>query len=190
MLFSVVLIFFLLLALPVSGEEGIYESVLRLHVLPAGDSAEDQNLKISVRDAVLQEYGEPLSALKSKEEAETFLALKKAEIEEFVNNFLKEEGVEQTASVTLAKEFFETRSYGEITLPEGYYTALKITLGEGKGQNWWCVLYPALCTEAAMGDRVTVAMEELSESEYRLVSESGYMIKFRTLEILEGIFGK
>ena len=159
-------------------------------MLPASDRAEDQNLTIAVRDAVLEKYGEELTAVKSKAEAEAFLNGHRDEIEGFVNDFLKEKGINQTASVTLEREYFDTRKYGEITLPAGYYTALKITLGEGEGQNWWCVLYPTLCTEAAMGERVNVAKEQLSESEYRLVTDSGYLVKFRTLEILDGIFGK
>lgn len=189
-LLSLVLISFLLLALPVSGEEALYDSVLRLHVLPASDSAEDQNLKIAVRDAVLEKYGEALATVKSKTEAEALLSERRGEIEEFVNAFLKKKHIEQHATVTLEREYFDTRAYGEITLPAGFYSALKITLGEGEGQNWWCVLYPSLCTEAAMGERVNIAKEQLSESEYRLVTDSGYLVKFRTLEILNGIFGK
>ncbi len=189
-LISLVLIFFLILALPISGEEGVYDSIVRLHVRPAGDSAEDQNLKIAVRDELLSRYGEELGTLESKEEAEAYLEEKRPEIEAFVNAFLNENEKEVTATVTLEEEFFETRAYGEITLPAGYYTSLSVTLGEGKGQNWWCVLYPALCTEAAMGERLSVAKEQLSEPAYRLVTDSGYLIKFRTLEILEGIFGE
>ena len=189
-LISLVLISFLLLALPVSGEEALYDSVLRLHVLPASDSAEDQNLKIAVRDAVLEKYGEALAEVQSKEAAEAFLNEKRGEIEAFANAFLKEKGIDQAATVTLEREYFEARKYGEITLPGGYYTALKIKLGEGEGQNWWCVLYPALCTEAAMGERMSIAKEQLSESEYRLVTDSGYLVKFSALEILDGIFGK
>lgn len=189
-LLSLLLILFLVLALPISGEEGVYDSIVRLHVRPASDSAEDQNLKIAVRDELLRRYGEALAELESKQAAEAYLSENRTEIEAFVNAFLKEKGKAPAARVTLEKEFFETREYGEITLPAGYYTSLTVTLGEGEGQNWWCVLYPALCTEAAMGERVSVAKEQLSEPEYRLVTESGYLIKFRTLEVLESIFGE
>lgn len=187
---SLILILFLILALPISGEEEVYDSIVRLHVLPKSDSAVDQNLKILVRDALLAEYGEALGELQSKEEAEEYLEASRPEIEAFVNNFLKEKGEDACAVVSLKEEFFETRTYGEVTLPSGHYTSLTVTIGEGEGQNWWCVLYPALCTEAAMGECVSVAEEQLSESEYRLVTDSGYLLKFRTLEILESVFGK
>lgn len=186
---SFVLIFFLILALPISGEEQIYDSIVRLHVLPSGDSAEEQSLKIAVRDALLTHYGETLSSFESKEEAEEYLKENVDEIEAFVSAFLKENGSSSTVTVTVSEESFERRSYGELTLPAGTYTSLTVKLDGGEGQNWWCVLYPALCTEAAMGDRLSVAEEALGTSEYRLVTDSGYLVKFRTLEILEEIFG-
>ena len=189
LLLSFVLIIAILLALPLSGEEKVYDSIVRLHVLPESDSAADQNLKILVRDALLLNYGEALGALESTAEAEAYLEEKRPEIEAFVNTFLEENGEEAKATVALTEEYFETRAYGELTLPAGYYTSLTVTLGKGEGQNWWCVLYPALCTEAAMGERVKIAKEELSSPEYRLVTDNGYLVKFRSLELLEGIFG-
>ncbi len=183
-----VLIAFVLLALPVSGEEMIYEDVVRLHVLPSGDDAEAQNVKILVRDAILTEYGSLLSGTADADEAKTLLEERLPEIEAFVASFLSERGMDTCVSVTLGEEEFETRSYGDITLPRGSYTALTVTLGEGEGQNWWCVLYPALCTEAALGGTVTLGEGELSASEERLVTRSGYMLRFRTLEILEDLF--
>ena len=189
LLLSFVLIIAILLALPLSGEEKVYDSIVRLHVLPESDSAADQNLKILVRDALLLNYGEALGALESPAEAEAYLEEKRPEIEAFVNTFLEENGEEAKATVALTEEYFETRAYGELTLPAGYYTSLTVTLGKGEGQNWWCVLYPALCTEAAMGERVKIAKEELSSPEYRLVTDNGYLVKFRSLELLEGIFG-
>ncbi len=183
-----VLIAFVLLALPVSGEEMIYEDVVRLHVLPSGDDADAQNVKILVRDAILTEYGTLLSGTADADEAKTLLEERLPEIETFVASFLSERGVDTSVSVTLGEEEFETRAYGDITLPRGSYTALTVTLGGGEGQNWWCVLYPALCTEAALGGTVTLEGGELSASEERLVTRSGYMLRFRTLEILEDIF--
>ena len=183
-----VLIAFILLALPVSGEEKIYEDVVRLHVLPEGDDAEAQNLKILVRDAILTEYGTLLSGAEDTVQAKALLAERLPEIEAFVTAFLNERGADPSVRVTLEEKEFETRAYGNLTLPRGSYTALTVTLGKGEGQNWWCVLYPALCTEAAMGGSVTLEAGALSESEARLVTSSGYMLRFRTLEILEDIF--
>lgn len=187
-LFTALLIVFLVIALPVNGEEAVYEDVVRLHVLPASDSAEDQTLKVLVRDVVLTEYGETLSAFKTKEEAEAYLEKSLPNIQKTVEGFLKEQGKNQTVSVTLTEENFETRKYGEITLPAGSYTSLSIRLDEGEGQNWWCILYPALCTRAALGETVPID-EALTDAEYHLVTDSGYVLRFRTLEILKSIFG-
>ena len=183
-----VLIAFVLLALPVSGEEKIYEDVIRLHVLPTGDDADAQNIKILVRDAILTEYGALLSSTENTEQAKALLTERLPEIEAFVASFLKEKEIDSSVCVTLEEKEFETRAYGGLTLPRGSYTALTVTLGKGEGQNWWCVLYPALCTEAAMGGSVTLGEGALSEAETRLVTSSGYMLRFRTLEILEDIF--
>ena len=183
-----VLIAFVLLALPVSGEEKIYEDVIRLHVRPSGDDADAQNIKILVRDAILTEYGTLLSSTENTEQAKALLTERLPEIEAFVASFLKEKEIDSSVCVTLEEKEFETRAYGGLTLPRGSYTALTVTLGKGEGQNWWCVLYPALCTEAAMGGSVTLGEGALSEAETRLVTSSGYMLRFRTLEILEDIF--
>ena len=188
-LLSGLLILFVFLALPIQGEEAIYENIVRLHVLPSSDSAEDQNLKILVRDAILEEYGDELSSFRSKEEAEQYLEAHLADIDTFVRAFLTAQSYDRTVTVSLEEEYFETRVYGEITLPAGNYSSLTIRLGEGEGQNWWCVLYPSLCTEAALGERVDIAEENLSEAEYKLVTGSGYRLKFRTLEILEAVIG-
>lgn len=187
---SAVLIFFLFLALPISGEEQVYESVVRLHVLPTDDTREAQDLKLLVRDALLSRYGERIGALESKAAAEAFLVENKNDIESYLCALLEENGSKATATVSVSEEYFDTREYNGVTLPAGTYTALTVKLDEGKGQNWWCVLYPSLCTEAAMGDTLTVAKDALSESEYKLVTDEGYLIKLRTLELLEKVFGK
>lgn len=175
-------------ALPLSGEEEIYTGVVRLHVEAASDSAKDQNLKILVRDAVLSAYGEEMMGVKDVKEASALLQGKLPEMEETVRACLREAGEEGEVKLSFGEEYYETRRYGDITLPAGRYTSLRITLGKGEGQNWWCVLYPALCTEAALGK--TVPKEEVfSEAEYRLVKGGEYALKFRTLEILESLFG-
>lgn len=185
-----VLIVFCIVALPAAGEENIYSSVVRLHVLPASDSAADQNGKIAVRDAILEEYGALFDSAASADEARALIAAHLDEIEKTANRTLKENGVAATAEATLCEEYFDARRYGEITLPAGYYTSLTVTVGEGEGQNWWCMLYPALCTRAALGETVTEEEIALSPEEYKLVTSTGYVLKFRTLEWLESIFGK
>lgn len=183
-----VLIAFLCLALPVSGEERIYEDVIRLHILPASDSREAQDAKILVRDTILAAYGDQLSRSESTEQTELFLKERLGEIEELASLALEEAGMNFAVSVSLAKEEFETRAYGDVTLPRGEYTSLTVRLDEGEGQNWWCVLYPSLCTEVALGESIRIEEEALSEAEKRLITASGFMLRFRTLELLEDIF--
>ncbi len=174
---------FLLAALPSAGEEALYDGIIRLHVVAEDDSRVSQDRKLAVRDAVLREYGETLKA-QNAQEAKEDLAAMLPRIRETVERVLAEEGAESSAEVTLKTEYFETRKYGEITLPAGYYTSLCVTIGRGEGQNWWCVLYPALCTEAALGGRVSAEDMALSPEEYRLVTGTGYVVRFRALEIL------
>ena len=174
-------------ALPTEGEEAVYTDVVRLHVLANSDTAEDQGLKIAVRDCILSTYGEALSALSSASEAEALLEASLPDIQKTVETFLEERDAPRTVTVKVTEEYFETRAYEDITLPAGTYTALTVTLGEGKGQNWWCVLYPALCTEGAFGERVA-AEEAFEEGEYKLLTKSGYAVKFRTLELLGSLF--
>ena len=143
-----------------------------------------------MRDAVLCTYGEAFSSLKSKEAATQYLETHLPDIERTVRATLEENGHDYTARVELTEEHFDTRSYGELTLPAGEYTALKITLGKGEGQNFWCMLYPALCTEPAKGEQIKIAADTFDEEEYLLLTDSGYAVKFRTLEILSHIFGK
>ncbi|MBP3436625.1 MAG: stage II sporulation protein R [Clostridia bacterium] len=186
-LLSFVLAVFLCIALPIAGEEKIYEGVVRLHVLANSDTAEDQNLKIEIRDFVLSSYGEMLTDVKNAQEAQAYLQENLSAIQRDVEEFLKSKGKNTPVTVTLEEERFHTRAYENVTLPAGTYTSLTVQIGAGKGQNWWCVLYPALCTQGAMGEKV--AQDAFKEEEYSFVTKSGYAVKFRTLEILETIFG-
>ena len=183
---SVCLVVFVLLAFPASGEERIYTETLRLHVLAASDSTVDQEAKLLVRDAVLEEYGEDFITLKSKEKAEAYLKEKLSEIEKTVERTLAENDLFYTFDVALKEEWFETRTYDNITLPRGEYTALKITLGEGKGQNFWCMLYPALCITPALGEQTT-AQAVYDDAAYELVT-NGYAVRFRALELFSTLF--
>ncbi len=186
-LFSLVLALFLLLALPAAGEEAVYEDTLRLHILAASDETADQTAKLLVRDAVLATYGEAFLAASDKKSAEAYLSSRLPEIEKTVKDTLEENGLAYSVTVTLADEWFDTRAYGEITLPEGKYTALKITLGKGEGQNFWCMLYPALCVAPALGERVS-ADEAYTGASYQLV-KNGYAVRFRTLELISSLLG-
>ena len=177
----------LLACLPIRGEESIYSSVVRLHVLAATDTARDQADKLAVRDRVLEEYGDLLSRASSAEEAAALLEERLSEIGALSREVLKERGSDATVSVRLEKERFARREYGALTVPGGTYLSLRIAIGEGEGQNWWCVLYPPLCTEAAMGEYTSADGSFTPAQEELIVGDT--VIRLRFLEILEAIFG-
>ena len=179
----------LIFTLPASGEESIYADTLRLHVLAASDTTEDQQAKLFVRDAVLEKYGIAFAATESKAEAELYLASRLDEIRVYLQDMLAQKGLSYEIKVSLQEEWFDTRTYDTITLPCGVYTALVITLDEGKGQNFFCMLYPALCTAPALGDRMEIAEEGYGSEAYHLVTGK-YDIRFRTLEFFSEIFGR
>lgn len=129
--------------------DGIREGVLRLHVIAASDSEEDQKIKLQLRDELLIRGSELFSASTTKEDAEKKLADGISLIQQQANSFLRKEEYPLTARVSLEKSYFPTRRYEGFTLPAGFYDALKVTIGPGEGQNWWCVMFPALCLPAA-----------------------------------------
>lgn len=175
----------------VSGE--IRESVVRLHILADSNSEIDQQVKLKVRDALLTKNTELLSGKVTPENAEEYFENSKEELEKCANEVLKENGFNYKAKITLGKEYYTTRVYEDLTFPAGTYTSVKVVLGSGQGQNWWCVMFPPLCVPAATGDITTddgVNLEEyLNEDGERLVSSKGkFKVGFKVLEIYEKLF--
>lgn len=123
----------------------ISDKIIRFHVIANSDSEEDQNVKLEIRDELLGEHGEELSKLKSREESIQYLNTNLKEIEAKANSILKRENKNYTALAVLGKSQFPIKQYGDLTLPAGEYTSLRIVLGEGGGKNWWCVMFPPLC---------------------------------------------
>ncbi len=173
--------------LPVHGEEGIYDSVIRLHVLANSDGEEDQALKLKVRDAVLARAGELLAEVDTLEEAETVLAASLDDLARHAAACLAENGSAYPVRVTLGREQYPTRYYEKLAFPAGEYLSLRVLIGEGAGQNWWCVLFPPLCLSAATakGDTTPLAAG-LTEEQYRMITESSgntkYKLRFKVLE--------
>ncbi|MCQ2386043.1 MAG: stage II sporulation protein R [Clostridia bacterium] len=185
---SLLCLIFLCGALPVNGEDEIYSGIVRLHILADSDEADAQNLKIGLRDALLQEYGDTMKSMTDAEEAIRFLEDEKDSLKAFSDAYLQSRGSDKTTEISVGREYFSERNYGEMTLPAGYYSSLTVKIGEGKGQNWWCVLYPSLCTQAAIGG--TVEETGLTPAQNDLVTKGKYSVKFRSLELLSGLFGK
>ena len=188
--FILLIVAFAIALLPTDKEGAIYTDTLRLHILAESDSEEDQRVKLKIRDAVLLEYGEELKN-SGYEEAVKNTGERLGEIEDFVNRELTDLGYGSTASVSLSEEWYDTRVYEDFTLPCGYYTSLRIVIGSGAGQNWWCVMYPPLCldlaTETAPPDDAAI---DYSSEEIALISKDGYNIKFKLLEIFSSVFQK
>lgn len=130
-------------------KQELQDRILRLHVVAASDSEEDQNVKLKVRDALLTELETVLNQADSKEEAQTLIEGELYHLEQVANQVLQECGVSDHAVVELDQEVFDTRHYDTFTLPAGVYDSLRVTIGSGEGKNWWCVVFPGLCIPAA-----------------------------------------
>lgn len=177
--------------LPTEAEAKIYEDTLRLHILAASDSEEDQALKLSLRDEILRKYAPQLSKAESKDEAAALAESLMPKIQAAAENFIRSKGYSYGVTVTLTEEWYDTRVYESFTLPAGVYTSLRVIIGEGDGKNWWCVMYPPLCidiaTESAPADD---ALIDYTDEECRLITSGGYSIKFKLLEIISSLFSK
>ena len=125
------------------------EGLLRLHVVGASDSKEDQDVKLLVRDAVLASLEEGLDDLTDPAAACDYVARMLPKVKAAADRCLQEAGFSDTAQVSLTEEAFPTRDYDTFSLPAGVYQALRVVIGEGEGQNWWCVVFPKLCMSAA-----------------------------------------
>ena len=182
--------------LPVHGEEVVYENVIRFHVLAESDSEEDQALKLKVRDAVLQAVSPALSDCTDFNEACAVLEEESERIKEIAEETITANGYTYTASAELVTEEYPTRVYDEITLPSGVYTSMKITIGEGAGQNWWCVLFPSVCNSfsvvPARDTGETYIAAGFTPEQYRMIQKESapvYQVRFKVLELLSDLFG-
>ena len=175
---------FMVAIFPTEEDYKVYEDTLRLHILANSDSRMDQDLKIGVRDLILEKLGGELEGEEAIESALEITAELLAEIKDMADEFLEESGVDYSAMVTLAKEWYETRDYKDFTLPRGYYSSLVISLGDGEGQNWWCILFPPMCTDLASES----GGEE--NDEVHQIGKDKYSIKFKTMEIIADLFKK
>jgi len=140
---------------PLKNVGEIFDGVIRLHVVASSDSEEDQRIKLSVRDAVLEKVSEATTGARTREEAGAMIKAELEAIEAAANDALERAGSAETARAVLRREEYPLRIYGGDTggeafaLPAGEYESLRIVIGEGKGKNWWCVLFPPLCVNSA-----------------------------------------
>ena len=175
-----------------STSKDISDSVFRLHVLANSDSAEDQNLKYKVRDKLLEYMNSLCKNTSSKQEAINIANSHLDDFKEIAKNVIIENGYNYDVNVEIGNFEFPTKTYGDISLPSGYYDALRVKIGKAEGQNWWCVMFPPLCfidvTSGVVPDESKESLKEnMNEEEYALISESdsnnGISFKFKILEL-------
>lgn len=126
-------------------QQNLKNNLIRFHVRANSDSSFDQACKLKVRDAVISKVSQMMDKADTKEEAFDILKKQKDSIKNTAQEILKKEGVIQKVKVHFVQEKFPEKTYGQYTFPEGIYDALRIDLGEAKGHNWWCVMFPDLC---------------------------------------------
>lgn len=168
------------------------DSVLRLHVIANSDSVEDQNLKYMVRDNVLSYMNELCTNVSSKEDA---IAIASSHLEDFKQialNTIASNGFDYTVDIEIGNFNFPTKTYGDISLPSGFYDALRIKIGEASGQNWWCVMFPPLCfvdvTSGVVPDASKEQMKSnLSDEEFSLISSDDMDFKFKLVEFFQNL---
>lgn len=164
----------------------ISTKVLRMHVLANSNSIDDQRLKIAVKNNILKSTQELFTDCDNLEEsikiAQSNTELIKASAQEVIKKYNKNYDVK----VYVDNEFFDVREYKDFTLPSGNYNTVKIVIGEGKGKNWWCVMYPAVCISACSDD----FDKALTKEEKKLITSKKYIPKFKILEIINKIKNK
>lgn len=162
------------------------EDLIRFHVVANSDSQEDQRIKLQLRDVLTKALQRPMSQCRDAQAAEYYLQENLKAIETLANSALAQMGCSDSATVTLRDEAFDTRVYDTFSLPAGVYRSLRITIGEGKGENWWCVVFPSLCLPATSEDFDAVAADSGFQKSLAgaLDHQQGYEVRFFLLDCL------
>ena len=164
--------------------EEIRSDVLRLHVIANSDTSVDQNLKLRLRDYILQEGKDIFNGSVNVENAVEKIEPVLPELEKSAKAFVNQAGFDYDVKISLSNEYFTTRTYETVTLPAGKYLALRVVIGSGEGHNWWCVMFPPMCVPAA--DKTDEIENVFSEKEIKLVeSKPKYEPRFKVVEIYE-----
>lgn len=169
--------------------KAVRSEVLRLHVIANSDSSEDQELKLKVRDELLRQSKTIFSPASKKESAEKAACKNLQKLLKAAEKTVRENGKDYSVCVSVGKSSFPTKVYENVTLPAGEYDAVRVVIGEGKGKNWWCVMFPPLCLPAAEKSREL--SDVLSENGQALVqSKPKFEIRFWLIEKIEKLKGK
>lgn len=182
---------------PVHGESEIYDTVVRLHVIANSDSEEDQNLKLKVRDRILELVEPAVKDCKSQSEAIAAIGKIIDELEIAAEETVSKEGYSYDVRIVIGDEYYPTKNYESCAFPAGEYVSLRVCIGDASGANWWCCLFPPLCLSAS-GDNAEKTNEDafiavgLTSEQYKVITETDtpkYRVRFRILELFAGWFG-
>ncbi len=165
--------------------EELRENVLRLHIIANSDSKADQELKLKIRDEILKTSNNLFETDTNLENAISTCQNSLDDFKKIAQRVAEENGFQYDINVKIGTAYFETREYESFTLPAGNYESLIIQIGEAKGKNWWCVIFPQVCipaaTEAHLSDSVGQRGTEIAQNPQK------YVMKFKTVEIYENI---
>ncbi|MDR1674219.1 MAG: stage II sporulation protein R [Oscillospiraceae bacterium] len=165
----------------------LQKDVLRLHVIANSDSGEDQALKLKIRDEILKNSGKLFGNAHDIDTAKENVSGKLEEIEELSEIMALNNGYDYDVECELVENMkFDAKDYDDITMPAGTYDALRVKIGDAKGKNWWCVMYPPLCLPICDGEKELPANEYFGEEEYDIIKNpKKYQVKFKILEVLK-----
>ena len=170
-------------------QDALEKKMIRLHVLANSDEQYDQDLKLLVRDKVLAEATALLEESADMQDARTRLENALPQLEQTARQEIAAQGYDYTVSARLENTEFPLKEYDGFALPAGEYLALRVLIGDAEGQNWWCVVYPPLCTTAVTEMEETAMSAGLGKGDLSLITEenTGYVLKFRSLELWESL---
>lgn len=175
-------------------QKQIADSVVRLHIVANSNTEEDQELKLRVRDGILEYMREKYPQGATRDETAQYLRENLAELEEVATRILRENGSDEKVKARYGVFPFPTKEYGNITLPAGMYEAVRIELGEAEGENWWCIMFPPLCVADAqslkMDEQAMSQLEKELGPNYRLIADIAQRnlnikVKFRIVELFQ-----
>ncbi len=176
---------------PTAADMEIYDKVIRLHVIANSNSEYDQAVKLKVRDKILTVVEALTENCETKEEAERVLSENADVIKNAAAEALRENGCGLSVDIKIGQEKYPTREYGGFRLPSGKYCSIRVMLGEAEGKNWWCVLFPPLCTASATEPEEELLQVGFTPGQVEIITESSsprYKIKFKILEIIGSLF--
>lgn len=155
-----------------SVQKDIASKIIRFHVIANSNNVQDQSLKLKIKDEIIKYMNPKLSKSKDISESREILKRQDKNIIKIANKVMEEKGYSYSVKTTLDKENFPIKTYGNITLPQGKYEAYRVVIGSGKGQNWWCVMFPPLCfVDVTKGE---VSSKKTENQMKKIISKSEY----------------